>query len=77
MTPLEQSEYKRAWRKLGICSVIHSDLHIEAKAWLRKHCERWEWSMDTYTDVYAHTVWFEHVEHREQFCKHFAQWIQA
>ena len=76
MTPLEQSEYKRAWRAKGYHTSIHSDLHIEAKTWLRKHCERWEWSMDTYTDVYAHTVWFEHSQHQQQFKEHFHKWIQ-
>ena len=76
MTPLEQSEYKRAWRAKGYHTSIHSDLHIEAKTWLRKHCERWEWSMDTYTDVYAHTVWFEHPQHQQQFKEHFHKWIQ-
>ena len=36
--------------------------------------QRWEWSMDTYTDVYSHTFYFEHWEHAEQFAEEFKDW---
>ena len=68
-TPIEIFEYKRAWRS-NACSVrLHSDLDWQGKDWCRKNLERWQWSFDTYTDVYEHTFWFESKEHAEQFEK--------
>ena len=74
MTPQEIFEYKNAW-KPGHVVDVHSDLHIQCKDWCRKNLNRWEWSMDTYTYVYAHTFYFELEESANQFKQKFADWI--
>ena len=58
MTPLEIHEYKLRW-KPGYTVRLHSDLVNEGKTWCRRNCERHQWSMSTYTDVYEHTFHFE------------------
>lgn len=74
MTPQEIFEYKLAWRP-GYTVDVHSDLHIQCKDWCRKNLNRWEWSMDTYTDVYSHSYYFEHEESANQFKSKFADWV--
>lgn len=66
MTPIEIHEYKLRW-KPGYTVRLHSDLVNEGKTWCRRNCERHEWSMSTYTDVYEHTFHFEHQAHGKQF----------
>ena len=73
MTPVEISEYKMRWRP-GYTVDVHSDLDVQCKDWCRKNLNRWEWSMDTYTYVYAHTFCFEQEEHAQQFRTKFADW---
>ena len=74
MTPIEISEYKMRWRP-GYTVDVHSDLDVQCKDWCRKNLNRWEWSMDTYTYVYAHTFCFEQEEHAQQFRTKFADWV--
>lgn len=76
MSPQEIFEYKIRWRPKAYAVEVHSDLDVKCKDWCRKNCERWEWSMDTYTDVYAHTFYFEHDLHGKEFAKEFQKWIQ-
>ena len=66
MTPIEIHEYKLRW-KPGYTVRLHSDLVNEGKTWCRRNCERHEWSMSTYTDVYEHTFHFEHQDHGKKF----------
>lgn len=70
MTPQEISEYKNSW-KPGYSVDVHSDLDVQCKDWCRKNLNRWEWSMNTYTDVYSHTFCFEQEAHAEQFKQKF------
>jgi hypothetical protein len=66
-TPQEISDYKRRWKASGYPVSVHSDHDVVCKDWCRKHLNRWEWSMDSYTDVYEHTFYFEKLESAEQF----------
>lgn len=75
-TPQEQFEYKQKWKPTGHTVIVHSDLIVKCKEWCRRNCQRWEWSMDLYTDVYAHTFFFEHENAAEEFKEHFKEWIQ-
>ena len=52
MTPQEIFEYKNTWKPKGFQVDVHSDLDVQCKHWCRGNLNRWEWSMDTYTDVY-------------------------
>lgn len=74
MTPQEIFEYKNSW-KPGHTVIVHSDLDVQCKDWCRKNLNRWEWSMDTYTHVYAHTFYFEFNEHAYQFSMKFKDWV--
>lgn len=75
MTPQEIFEYKNAWKPNSFQVDVHSDLDVQCKDWCRRNCERWEWSMNTYTYVYAHTFYFEHEFHAKQFSAKFSDWI--
>lgn len=75
MTPQEIFEYKNAWKPNGFQVDVHSDLDVQCKDWCRKHLERWQWSMDTYTDVYSHSFYFESDLHAKQFISKFREWI--
>ena len=60
MTPQEIFEYKQRWLGQSSNPVrIHSDLDWKGKDWCRKHLERWQWSFQSWTDVYEHTFYFE------------------
>lgn len=71
MTPQELFEYKMRWKPNGYQVSLHSDLDWQGKDWCRKNIERHQWSMDTWTDVYAHTFFFESKEHAESFADSF------
>lgn len=60
MTPQEIFEHKQRWRANAWNVRLHSDLYTKGKDWCRRNLERWQWSMDTYTDVYEHTFRFEY-----------------
>jgi len=75
MTPQEIFEYKNNWKSDSFQVDVHSDLHVQCKDWCRKNLNRWEWSMDTYTNVYAHTFHFEHGSVAIDFREKFKDWI--
>lgn len=75
MTPQEIFEYKLNWKPKAYIVHVHSDLDIQCKSWCRKHLQRHEWSMDTYTDVYSHTFYFEHDIHGKEFAQEFFEWV--
>ena len=75
MTPLEISEYKMRWKSDGFQVDVHSDLDVQCKHWCRGNLNRWEWSMDTYTDVYSHSFYFELEENANQFRNKFVEWV--
>ena len=76
MTPLEISEYKMRW-KPGYQVDVHSDLDVQCKAWCRGNLNRWEWSMDTYTDVYSHSFYFEEEQAAAEFKRKFERWVDV
>lgn len=73
-TPQEIFDYKLSW-KPGYSVDVHSDLDVQCKDWCRKNLERWQWSMDSYTYVYAHTFRFEHEEDAQEFKDVFKDWV--
>ena len=75
MTPQEIFEYKNRWKPESFQVDIHSDLDVQCKDWCRKNLNRWEWSMDTYTDVYSHSFYFEHESAAFSFTQKFAEWV--
>ena len=70
-TPQEISDYKQHWMSRGnnYSVRLHSDLDIQGKDWCRRNLERWQWKMDTYTNVYEHTFYFEFEEDAEDFAQ--------
>ena len=74
-TPQEISDYKSNWKPLGFQVRLHSDLDVKGKDWCRRHLERWQWTMDTYTNVYEHTFYFEYEEDANEFAKQWPQFI--
>ena len=61
MTPLEISEYKQRWMRGTPYPVrLHSDLTDRGKTWCRRNLEQHQWKMNTWTNVYEHTFYFEH-----------------
>lgn len=75
MSPLEIFEYKRSWMPNAYQVDVHSDLDVKCKDWCRKNLERWQWSMDTYTDVYSHSFYFENDLHGKRFTQEFIDWV--
>ena len=75
MTPLEISEYKMRWKSNGFQVDVHSDLDVQCKHWCRGNLNRWEWSMDTYTDVYSHSFYFEQEQAAAEFTRKFQDWV--
>jgi len=67
MSPLEIFEYKQRWKPNAYSVRLHSDLDWQGKDWCRKNLERHQWSMDTYTNVYEHTFFFEDPDCGKQF----------
>jgi hypothetical protein len=76
MTPQEIFEYKNAW-KPGYQVDVHSDLDVQCKSWCRGNLNRWEWSMDTYTDVYSHSFYFEEEQAAAEFKRKFERWVDV
>jgi len=66
-TPQEISDYKQFWRPNAYTVRLHSDLDVRGKDWCRRNLERWEWSMDKYTNVYEHTFCFQYEEDAQEF----------
>ena len=74
MTPQEINDHKMRWRQDAFPVRLHSDLDWQGKDWCRKHLERWQWSMTSWTDVYEHTFLFEHQFDAEAFRDNFGQY---
>ena len=76
MTPLEISEYKMRWMSNGAHSVrLHSDLDTQGKTWCRRNLERHQWKMNTWSNVYEHTFFFEDIRAAQNFEMEFRNWI--
>mgnify|MGYP007072096878 CR=1 FL=1 len=76
MTPQEISEYKMRWMRENSHSVrLHSDFDTQGKTWCRKNLERHQWKMNTWTNVYEHTFYFEHAEHAKLFEQQWPDYI--
>jgi hypothetical protein len=58
-TPQQIADYKNSWMKNAYPVRLHSDLDVKGKDWCRKYLDRWQWKMNTWTDVYEHTFYFE------------------
>ena len=71
MTPQEIADYKQQWMQDCFHVRLHSDLDVQGKDWCRRNLERWQWKMNTYTNVYEHTFYFELEEHALTFSQ---QW---
>jgi hypothetical protein len=74
-TPQEVFEYKLKWKPNAHVVDVHSDLDVQCKDWCRKNLNRWEWSMDSYTDVYSHSYFFEHKHDADKFRDKFTKWV--
>lgn len=66
MTPIEIHEYKLRWFP-GYSVAIHSDNDVKGKSWCRKHLQRHQWSMKSWTNVYEHTFSFEYKKDADAF----------
>ena len=66
MTPQEIFEYKNNW-KPGYTVRLHSDVVDRGKTFCKRICEKHEWSVTTWTNVYEHTFHFEHKHHADEF----------
>jgi len=76
MTPLEIAEYKQQWMSNGACAVrLHSDLDSQGKTWCRRNLGRHQWKMNTWTDVYEHTFYFELQEHAAIFAQQWPEYV--
>lgn len=73
-TPQMVSDYKRDWKPRSTKVKLHSDLDIKGKDWCRHNLERWQWSMDTFTDVYEHTFHFQFKGDAEDFKEYFGKY---
>jgi len=74
-TPRDIFEHKRNWNPHGYKVDVHSDLVLKCKSWCRENLKKWEWSMDTYTDLYSHSFYFENMNHAHSFRSRFEQWV--
>lgn len=66
MTPAEIFEYKQRW-KPGYTVRLHSDVVDRGKTYCKRVCEKQQWSVTTWTNVYEHTFHFEHKHHADEF----------
>jgi hypothetical protein len=76
MKPLDLFEYKMQWKPNAYQVIVCSDLDVKCKDWCRKHLERHQWSMDTYTGPYEHTFSFEEDLHAKEFAQEFKEWVR-
>ena len=76
MTPQEIADYKQQWMSTGDNNPVrlHSDLDTQGKTWCRRNLERHQWKMNTWTDVYEHTFFFELEEHALVFAKEWPEY---
>jgi len=75
LTPQEISEYKMRWMRDGGYAVrLHSDLDWKGKDWCRKKLERHQWSMNSWTNVYEHTFYFELEDSAKEFAEQWPEY---
>ena len=76
MTPQEIADYKQQWMSTGDNNPVrlHSDLDTQGKTWCRRNLERHQWKMNTWTNVYEHTFFFELEEHALVFAKEWPEY---
>ena len=68
MTPQEITNYKTEWMKhCTNLATINEDSDLQAKRWCRANLKQQEWHFVPYTDVYEHSILFEHAESCEAF----------
>jgi hypothetical protein len=77
MTPQEIADYKQQWMSTGDNNPVrlHSDLDTQGKTWCRRNLERHQWKMNTWTDVYEHTFFFELEEHSLTFSQQWPEYV--
>ena len=77
MTPQEISDYKKRWmsKEETFFVRLHSDLDWQGKTWCRRNLERQQWKMNSWTDVYEHTFFFETEEHALQFEQQWPEFV--
>ena len=75
MTPQEIFEYKLRWKPNAFTVRLHSDLTDRGKTWCRRHLDRWQWSFESYTDVYEHTFYFEHEMDAVEFAGQWPKFV--
>ena len=77
MTPQDIAEYKQRWMSTGNNNPVrlHSDLDTQGKTWCRRNLERHQWKMNTWTDVYEHTFFFESEQHAELFKQQWPEFV--
>lgn len=78
LTPIEQFEYKIKWMKQNSRPVrIHSDLRRQGKEWCGVQLMPHQWKIETFTDVYEDTYYFEHHQDQNQFAFYFKKWLTS
>ena len=71
-TPQEIADYKTSWMSKNPFPVrINSDLDVQGKDWCRKNLPRHKWSMQSFTNVFEHTFYFEDEKDANEFS---SQW---
>ena len=60
MTPLQIFDHKRKWMMGKHFEYeTHTDLRSESFDWCKENCEKHQWSIKTFTDIYGDTFHFE------------------
>ena len=72
-TPQQIYDYKRSWMPKSYPVKLHSDADWKGKDWCRHNIERWQWSMNAWTDMHEHTFLFEFEEDADEFKEYFGK----
>jgi hypothetical protein len=76
MTPQEIFEYKMRWQP-GTACHLHSDLFFEGRDWCKENLPKKGWHLQTHTDIYWHTFYFEHAVHAEQLAAVYPEYSRV
>lgn len=60
-------EFKSEWKPNAFTVNVNSNLDIKCKRWCMQNLERWEWSMDPFTENDKHSFFFLHEEDYDDF----------
>lgn len=75
-SPQEIFEYRQRWMRYGGHPVkIHSDLRMQAKHWCKVQLFKQQWKIESFTNVYEDTFYFEHHQDANSFRSNFKEWI--